>query len=290
MLAMNTHDSGARIEEDSTCGGRSKSKSLLYYSSCLGRSEVMWTSEEELGHVCQCQMNYCLWGVKGSCKRLEGPDAVGEHWWEQQGLGASGRWERMRNRQCLKPVGLGLWGLWLVQFCGAQGVAMFSQAGGWDPVVDGGCPAISSGRTDGAWGCTEVVWEGPRWRGLLFASLLFRCVVYAERAKKGCWERRCPLCASWESHPSAPLRCPVACCLGVRSRAHGRTISSCLALLQAAVLRLACKALNLAFALHNKTRNVSTLASVQHLVHWQWRDLWWVRLEVRQWWRQERPF
>lgn len=40
-FAVNTSDSGARIQEDSGCRGMSKSNSLLYDSSCLVRSKGM---------------------------------------------------------------------------------------------------------------------------------------------------------------------------------------------------------------------------------------------------------
>lgn len=185
LLAMNMLDSETRIHEYSGRRRRSKSKSLLYYSSCLGMSEGMWTSEEELGRDHQHQIDYCLWGVKSSCKRLEGPDTVGECWQEQleedvECLRASGRWARTRKRQCLIPVGLGLRepsagyaGLW------SPGSPRFSQAGGWDPTVDGGCPAISSGRKEGAGGCIGAVWERLGWRWGLDHRLIRALVVYS---------------------------------------------------------------------------------------------------------------
>lgn len=56
---------------------------------------------------------------------------------------------------------------------------------------------------------------------------------------------------------------------GYKAELMAQTISFCLILLQAAVFLSACKRLKLAFILCNKTRNASTLASVQHFVQGQ---------------------
>lgn len=162
-----------------------------------------------------------------------------------------------------------MWGFLLVQFCGVQGVPMFSQAGGWDPVVDGGCPAISSGRKDIAWGCIEPLLGGARVKRSAACFPSFQmcplCWTCKERLLRVALPCVCLL--------GIPPQCRIAlpCSLLPRGTKQSQTILSCLALLQAAVLCLACKALKLASIHHNKTRNVSTLASVQHLVQWQWR-------------------
>lgn len=66
-----------------------------------------------------------------------------------------------------------------MQVCRHQGVARFSQAGEWDPIVNGGCPAISSKRKEGAEGCLGVVWErlGRCWS--LVHRLIRALMVYS---------------------------------------------------------------------------------------------------------------
>lgn len=53
---MNTHDSGARIQDNSGRGEKIECKSRLYYSSCLGRFEGMWMSEGELGRAASVEL------------------------------------------------------------------------------------------------------------------------------------------------------------------------------------------------------------------------------------------
>lgn len=151
---------------------------------------------------------------KSSCKRLEGPDAVGECWQDQQdvsmwGLGASGIWERTGQRQCLKHVG------WRYPrpstvFAAVQStleISRFSQAREWHSDLEGWCPVLHYCRKKGAGVRVSPFSERLGWRWGLIRSL-FRALVVNSRGGEGrnwCYSSPLPIeCRRYVSGSAFP--------------------------------------------------------------------------------------